>query len=91
MAKRKKRRGGGRRGIRIAATIGLVAGLIEAYNHYKAGGTGRVMIGLTGYDPNYGWKPQWAKITLPIIAGCGVSLVAAKVGLNRYTPKGINI
>ena len=84
MARRKKSRGRRRRKIPIAATAGMLIGLKNLWDGYKAGGTSRAMICLTGYDPNYGFNWKWATATIPMVAGAGVSMVAAKSGLNRY-------
>ena len=84
MARRKKSRGRRRRKIPIAATAGMLIGLKNLWDGYKAGGTSRAMICLTGYDPNYGFNWKWATATIPMVAGAGVSMIAAKSGLNRY-------
>jgi len=92
VARRKKRGGGRRKGIRIGATAGMIAGLYATYQEYKANGTTGVVKALTGYSiPNGTWNWKDARGAIPMIAGVGLSMVASKVGLNRYTPKGINI
>ena len=81
----KKRKGGRRRQkIPIAATVGMLIGLKNLWEGYKAGGTGRALICLTGYDENYGFNWKWATATIPMVAGAGISMIAAKSGINRY-------
>ena len=91
MARRRKKGGSRKKGIRIAATAGMVLGMWNLYGAYKEGGAHRAMVSLTGYDPNHGWNWKWATSTIPMVAGCAVSMVASKAGLNRYTPTRINI
>ena len=82
MAKRKK---GGRRKqkISIAAAAGMVVGIKELWTAYQAGGGQRVMSALTGWNgTDFNWRRATA--TIPMIGGAAVSMVAAKVGLNRY-------
>ena len=96
MARRKKGRRGGKRGIRIGGLLGIVGGAYGMYRTVKGFGAGNearaIGVALTGYDygdGSFNWKS--ATYTIPAFAGCGLSMVASKVGLNRYTPKGINI
>ena len=97
MARRKgKKRGGSRRGVRIAGMLGIAMGGYAMIKHAMAASpelrAASVVESLTGYwypTGNFDWKT--ARFTVPAVAGAGVSLIASKVGLNRYTPKGINI
>jgi len=99
VARRKKRGGGRRKGIRIGATVGVIAGLWATYNWAKQGGStgdkmGRVVESMIGINPIAGsGQFDWRKMyfTLPAVGGVALSMVASKAGLNRYTPKGINI
>ena len=84
MARRRKKGGRRRQKIPIAATAGMLVGIKNLYDSYKEGGTGRVMISLTGYDPNYGFNWKWATATIPMVAGAAVSMAASKFGLNRH-------
>jgi len=81
----------GKRPIRIAATLGMVAALIRTYQGYKDGGWHRVMVDWTGYDPNYGWNITWAKALIPMVTGIAVSAIGAKAGVNKYLPKGVGL
>jgi len=88
-----------KKGIRIAAALGIgVGSLMLAKEVYDSRGGGyqemsrHVVRGLTGYDMVSGaWNARDMTFTIPAVAGCGLSMVASKVGLNRYTPKGVNI
>jgi len=96
VARRRKKRGGSRKkGIRIGATVGIITGLYMLYrdvSEHKSNAGAWAIQSLTGFDIASGkWNWRKAHATLPIIAGVGLSMVASKVGLNRYTPKGINI
>jgi len=99
MANKKKKNGGRRRGIRLGATIGVVAGLWATYNWAKGGGStsdkvGRVVESMIGINPMAGsGQFDWRKMyfTIPAVGGCALSMVASKAGLNRYTPRGLNI
>ena len=94
MARRKKRGGSRRKGIRIAATIGIIAGIWETYRVATTTGDPmkQIVKTWTGWDMvGGGWNWKDARAAIAVGAGCGVSMVASKVGLNRYTPKGINI
>ncbi|GAG88206.1 unnamed protein product [marine sediment metagenome] len=82
------------RGIRIGATVGILAALYQTYR--AATGTGdpgiQVVQAWTGYhygDGTFNWKK--ASALIPAVAGAGASMAASKIGLNRYTPKGLNI
>ena len=75
----------------IGALAGLIGSAVMTVGAYKEGGMGRVLISWTGYDSNYGWNAKWATSAIPLVAGLGASFIAAKTGVNRYTPKGINI
>ena len=84
MARRRKKGGRRKQKIPIAATAGMIFGLKNLYDSYKEGGSGRAMIALTGYDPNYGFNWKWATSTIPMVTGAAVSMAASKFGLNRH-------
>ena len=85
MARRGRKKGSRRKQkIPILATAGMIVGLKNLYDGYKEGGTHRVMVSLTGYDPNYGFNWKWATATIPMVLGAGGSMLAAKTGINRY-------
>ncbi|GAG63116.1 unnamed protein product [marine sediment metagenome] len=80
------------RGIRIGATAGIVAGIWQTWQGWKRGGVNGIVTELTGWKMSAGeWAPKEAKAAIAMLAGCGLSMAASKIGLNRYTPKGINI
>jgi len=91
MARRKKR-GGRRRIIRVAATGGAIGAGLLAYNAYQSSGpTGAVQV-MTGYDPSSGQFAFSSAVGLhALLAGAAVSMVGAKLGLNKYLPRGIGI
>jgi len=84
MAQKKKGKSRRRQKIPILATAGMIIGMKNLWDAYKEGGTGRAMISLTGYDPNYGFNWRWATSSIPMFLGAGGSMVAAKSGVNRY-------
>ena len=84
MARRRKKGGRRRQKIPIAATAGMVIGLIQLKKAWSAGGSHGAMVALTGYDPNYGFNYKWATAIIPMVGGAAVSMVAAKSGINRY-------
>lgn len=94
MARRryKKKRGGRKRGIPIAATFGLAFGLWETYKHVSQWKNANAFVeAFTGYSPERKtWSMQYFKM-LPAYAGIGVSMAASKIGLNRYTPRYIRV
>lgn len=82
----------------IAAGIGIAAGLLGTYMHAKEGGStddklGRVVESFIGVNPAGDMKFRWQqmKFTIPAAGGIAISVIAAKTGANRYTPKGVNI
>ena len=97
MARRKKKKNGRRSTIRIGAAIGLAAGSYLFIKRMMEPGSPRdrsrkAVMCLTGYNIDDGtFKAERMVFTIPVVAGVGLSMVASKVGLNRYTPKGINI
>lgn len=84
MVRRRKKGGRRKQKIPIAATAGMIFGLLELKKAYTSGGSHAAMVALTGYDPNFGWNYKWARATIPMVLGAGVSMVAAKSGINRY-------
>lgn len=96
---RRRKRGGRRRGVKIAATVGVLAGLYGMYKwssqasntQEKVGRVVESMIGINPFAPNKAFRWEYMYFTLPAVGGMALSLVASKVGLNKYTPKGINI
>lgn len=103
MARRRyarRRHGGGRRkGIRIAATIGLAVGAYALAKGIMGARSGGAMAmadvacgGISGYSfqrNDFDYKRM--VFTIPVAVGCGVSMVGAKVGLNKYMPKHIKL
>jgi uncharacterized membrane protein YebE (DUF533 family) len=89
---RKKKRGGRRRVIRVAATGGAIGAGLMAYNAYQSSGPAGAIQTMTGYDPSSG-SFSFASATglHAMLAGAAVSMVGAKLGLNRYLPKGIGL
>ena len=88
-----------RKGLRIGATVGLVAGIYGMIKHASGGGSpqdkmGRVVESMIGINPTTANPTfQWQKMmfTLPVAGGVAASMIASKTGVNKYTPKGINI
>ena len=85
----------GKKGLRIGALIGMVACGYQVYKESSGQGimAGKMAIRtLTGFDISTG-KFDWkhAKAGLALGAGVGLSIIASKTGINRYTPKGINL
>ncbi|GAG61150.1 unnamed protein product [marine sediment metagenome] len=86
-----------KKGLRIGATVGLLAGsflLIKDAMAFKDPNAkmDHIVRNLTGWSITKGnWDWQRMKFTIPVVAGIGLSIVASKTGMNRYTPKGINL
>ena len=79
------------KGMRLGALAGILGSAIGTYHAYQEGGWGRVKISWTGYDENFGWNFKWATNAHILGMGIGASFLASKTGVNRYTPKGLNI
>ncbi|GAH10331.1 unnamed protein product [marine sediment metagenome] len=80
------------KGLKIGATIGMFAFGWQSWKNWQEGGVSRLIRGMTGYGINSGtFNLREANALLPLAAGLGVSFVAAKTGVNRFTPKGVNI
>lgn len=80
------------KGIRIGGTVGIIAFAWQSWKNWQEGGMARFIRGATGIGINSGtFNIKEANALLPLAAGVGLSLVASKVGINRYTPKGINL
>ena len=80
------------KGIRIGAAVGIVGFLWSAWNGYKNAKVPGLVQVMSGYNMNTGdWDVKEATALVPLAVGVGVSIVASKVGANRYTPKGVNI
>ena len=81
----------------IAALAGLLGAGYLALNAAKGANTGRgkareVLQTLTGYNIDRGTLAlEDAAAGIVLVTGLGASFIAAKTGVNRYTPKGINI
>lgn len=89
---RKKKRGGRRRTIRIAATAGAIGGGLYAYNAYQANGANGVIQAYTGYNPGDGtFNIMNATSLHATLAGAVVSMIGAKMRLNQYLPKGFGL
>ena len=98
MARRRKRGGSRKKGLRIAAGVGIAVGTyllvkdVWTNRGNAQAAAGAAMRSLTGYNTLTGsFDIKDAKFLIPAVGGCVVSMVASKTGLNRYTPKGFNI
>ena len=92
MARRKKKGGGRRKIIRIAATAGAAGGALSAYAKYKEHGAAGVIEAYSGYNVDRGdFNIMAATSTHATLAGAIISMLGAKVGLNKYLPKGFGI
>jgi len=90
MARKKKRGGGRRKIIRIAAVAGTAGGAKHAYDRYQASGISGAIEAYTGYNTADGtFNFLNASSMHATLAGALVSMIFAKTGLNRYLPKGI--
>lgn len=90
MARRKKRGGKRSKKIPLAATAGVAAALIpiasQAMGGDFVGAANALAERFTGYSPASGtFNPAALQAGLmPILLGIGVSMLAAKAGINRY-------
>jgi len=75
----------------------MIVGLYVLWKQVKgantpAGKAREAIEALTGYNYQNGvWDIKTATAGIPMVAGVALSMVASKTGMNRYTPKGINI
>ncbi|GAG58400.1 unnamed protein product [marine sediment metagenome] len=81
MARRKKSRGRRRQKIPIAASVGLIVALKKTWNNRA--NLDKVLDLWTGWNGS-DWNWRRADALVAAGAGAGVSMVASKVGLNRY-------
>ena len=89
---RKKKRGGRRRIIRVAATGGAIGAGLMAYNAYQSGGPAGAVQVMTGYNASDGTFAFASATGLQsMLVGGVVSMIGAKLGLNKYLPKGIGL
>ena len=77
--------------LHLGVTLGLLGSAAQTVADYREGGMHRVLVSWSGYDPNYGWNPKWIRAPIPLVVGTAATIVAVKTGVNKYTPKGINI
>jgi len=92
MARRKKRSGGRRKIIRIAAVAGAAGGGLYAYQQYKAAGAGGAIQAYSGYNINDGsFNIMNANSLIATIAGGLISKIGSKLGINQMLPKGFGI
>ena len=90
MARKKKRGGGRRKIIRIAAIAGAAGGAKHAYDRYQETGIVGAIEAYTGYNTGDGtFNFLNASSMHATLAGAVVSMIFAKTGLNKYLPKGI--
>lgn len=83
MARRKKSRGRRRQKISIAATVGLLAALKMTWEARAS--TNKMVRLWTGYNvAGNEFNIMGAQALIAAGAGAAASMVAAKVGLNRY-------
>lgn len=81
MARRKKRRGSRKRKIPLAATAGFVAAILPVLDPIIKGDfAGAARFLAEGFTTPAGLQ----RTLLPILLGAGVSMLAAKSGINRY-------
>ena len=86
----RRRHSSGRRShrIHIGATGGAIGAGLLAYNAYQGAGANGVVTVMTGFNPGDGsFHPMAATGLMSLIAGAAVSMVGAKLHLNRYIPK----
>ena len=83
MTKRRKKGGRRKQKIPLAATAGMIIGIKNLYDAYRVS-PANAMMALTGLNVNMKFDWRTATATIPMVAGAGVSMVAAKSGLNRY-------
>ena len=86
----RRRHSGSRRShrIHIGATGGAIGAGLLAYNAYQGAGANGVVTVMTGFNPGDGsFHPMAATGLMSLIAGAAVSMVGAKLHLNRYIPK----
>jgi hypothetical protein len=92
MARKKKRGGGRRKIIRISAVAGAAGGGLYGYQRYKEHGAAGLVEAYSGYNLDRGdFNIMSAKSLHATIAGAAISMIGAKLGLNRYLPKGIGL
>ena len=83
--KKGKKNGRRKQKIPIFATAGILVGLKELWDAYKAGGSKHVILRLTGFHQDIGeWNWKWATAGIPMVIGPVASMVMSKVGVNRY-------
>jgi hypothetical protein len=76
----------------MMAAGGIIAWIAMGYAGYKRGGWNGVATEMFGYAPGRGkFVPKEARGAIMLLIGVGGSYVAAKSGVNRYTPKGWNL
>ena len=87
--------------IHIAALAGAIAPPLADFvetgimNKNPQGALGKICQGYTGFDPNHpdaGFRWQRpARYYGALALGCVASTLAAKLGVNKFLPKGFNI
>lgn len=81
----------------ILAAAGILTGLgalaLDLWRYGKEFGYGRIFVSrISGYDYVFkDFDASRAVAGIPILVGVGGSYLAAKSGVNAYTPKGWNL
>jgi len=92
MANKRKKGGGRRKIIRIAAVAGAAGGALNAYAAYKSAGAPGVIQAYSGYNTSDGSFNIMSATSLhATLAGAIVSMIGAKLGVNKYLPRGFGI
>ena len=96
MAKRKGKKRGGSKGINLLPLIGAVGGsnrtITRVMEKNYEGAAKTAIAEWTGYQPWDGkYNPMGATGLIGLGMGAVGSKLAAKSGINRYLPKGINL
>ena len=80
------------KGVRIGGLVGIAGWIGMGILGYKRGGFNGLATEMFGYAPGRGkFVPKEARGLILLGAGLGASFIASKTGVNRYTPKGLNV
>lgn len=76
----------------LLALVGMGVAGYQSVQNYKSGGLNRVVSGIFGWDANNGnFAMSRMNAGIPLGLGIGGSYLAAKTGVNRYTPTKLNL